>query len=146
MKASWSLVVCAFALVLAGSSVAGSAWFTNLEQAQAVAVEKQVPILIDFTGSDWCGWCIRLDKEVFSKAAFQAYAIDHLVLVKIDFPRKKLPAAEAATNQDLARQYAIRGYPTIVLTDAAGKELARTGYRPGGPDAYVKHLQEILNK
>jgi len=121
-------------------------WGTDFEKAKASAAEKGLPILIDFTGSDWCGWCIRLDKEVFSKAEFQGYASANLVLLKIDFPRKKLPAAEAASNQELAKTYGIQGYPTIVLADAEGKELARTGYRPGGPDAYVAHLKELLKK
>jgi len=146
MKTLCALAVGLVALAAPLRVAADELWMTDLGQAKIQAAEKGIPILIDFTGSDWCGWCIRLDKEVFSKAEFQDYAKVSLVLLKIDFPRKKLPEAEAAANQALAKKYGIQGYPTIVLADAEGKELARTGYRPGGPQAYVEHLKGLLKK
>jgi len=121
-------------------------WLTNYEQALKVATEKNLPVLVDFTGSDWCGWCIKLDKEVFSKDAFKTYAKDSLVLLKIDFPRRtKLPKDEAARNQELAEKFGIRGFPTILLLGADGKEKARTGYQRGGAEAYVAHLKGLLD-
>ena len=138
------VAVCAFAAPLLAAD--GDIWITDFAKAKEQAAAKSVPILVDFTGSDWCGWCIKLDKEVFSQAEFQEYAKDSLILVKIDFPRKKLPEAEASANKALEKQFNIEGYPTIVLVDATGKELARTGYRPGGPAAYVTHLKDLLKK
>jgi thioredoxin-related protein len=99
--------------------------------------------MLDFTGSDWCGWCIKLKKEVFSQEAFQEYAESELVLVELDFPRNKLQSDELkAQNQALAQKYGVRGFPTIILLSPEGELIARTGYRPGGAEAYVAHLKE----
>jgi len=119
-------------------------WLTDYDQAIKVATEKKLPILVNFTGSDWCGWCIRLDKEVFSQAAFKAYAKDNLVLLKLDFPRKPLPKEQADRNQALADKFKIEGFPTIVLVNADGKETQRTSYKSGGAEAYVTHLKALL--
>ncbi len=120
-------------------------WLTDFQQARKTAAEKNIPILADFTGSDWCGWCIRLTKEVFSTPEFKAYADEHLVLLKIDFPRSvKQSDALVKQNRELQQRFGIRGFPTIILLDAEGKELARTGYRPGGAEAYVAHLKGLL--
>ncbi len=132
------------ALVINLSAKAGSIWLNNMEKAREAAASRSLPILIDFTGSDWCGWCIKLDQEVFSTEMFSSFAKDNLVLLKIDFPKgTPLPPEESAVNQMLIRQYGVHGFPTIILADAEGKELARTGYRRGGPEEYIKHLQEI---
>ena len=120
-------------------------WHTDFEKAKAIAKAEKRPMLIDFTGSDWCGWCVKLDKEVFSKDEFKEYAAENLVLVELDFPRKKAQsAAEKAQNAALAKKFEIRGYPTILLIDADGKEIARTGYQKGGPKSYVRHLEKLL--
>ena len=127
-----------------GDSMHG-AWELNFEQAQARAKAENKPMLLDFTGSDWCGWCIRLDKEVFSQPEFKAYAAESLVLVELDFPRGKEQSAEIkAQNKALAKKYSIRGYPTIVLLTAEGELIARTGYKRGGAENYVAHIKEIL--
>jgi len=142
-------VIC-LALILVGLLVPvvqaeDSLWLTDFAAAKKAAAEREVPILVDFTGSDWCGWCIRLKEEVFNQEAFVAYAKDHLVLLMLDFPmRKELPEALREQNEALREQFRIRGFPTILLLDAKGEELARTGYRRGGPGAYVEHLQELL--
>ena len=120
------------------------AWLTDFEVAKKMATEKGRPILADFSGSDWCGWCIKLDNEVFSKPAFQAYAKDSLILFLADFPsRKKLPEATQKQNEALSKTYGIRGFPTVLILDAEGKVLAKTGYQRGGPEAYVAHLKEL---
>jgi protein disulfide-isomerase len=137
------------AILIMGGALHASAtgWMTDFEKAKATAAEKKVPIVANFSGSDWCGWCIKLDKEVFSKAEFLAYAKDNVVLLGLDFPSRKPQDADIAKqNKALAKKYGIRGYPTILLLDATGKELARTGYRKGGPEAYVKHLKALLTK
>lgn len=134
-------------LLLGGvaASEAGGNWLTDFEEAKKQAKEQGVPILADFTGSDWCGWCIKLKKEVFSQEAFQAYAKDNLVLLELDFPRRKeIPAETRKQNEALMKEFGIRGFPTILLLDAEGKELDRTGYRRGGAEKYVAHLKELL--
>ena len=96
--------------------------------------------------SDWCGWCIRLAEEVFSQDLFKKYAEENLVMLKLDFPRNIAQSDELKQqNSMLQRQFGIQGYPTIVLVDEEGKEIARTGYRPGGAADYVSHLKELLN-
>jgi len=120
-------------------------WMTDFEAAKAKAAAENKPMLVDFTGSDWCIWCVKLDDEVFSKPGFQDYAKANLILVEIDFPRKKEQSAELKQqNNALAQKYAVRGYPTILLLDAKGEVLAKTGYRKGGPDQYVEHLRGLL--
>lgn len=113
-------------------------WLTDYEQARAEAGTSEKPILINFTGSDWCGWCIKLKDEVFHTAEFQEWAAENVILFEADFPRRKsLPAEMQQQNQALAQQYGIRGFPTLLLVDEKGKVLAKTGYVPGGPSAFI---------
>lgn len=126
---------------------AESQWGTSFEAAKKVSAERGIPILADFSGSDWCGWCIKLEKEVFSKAAFKDYAKTNVVLLLVDFPRRKTLGTELKSqNQKLAQTYGIEGFPTVLLLDSTGKELARTGYQPGGAEKYVEHLKSLLKK
>lgn len=132
-------------LTAAVAKTGEAAWLIDFEEAKKQAAEKNLPILADFSGSDWCGWCIKLDKEVFSKDEFKAYAKENLILFLADFPsRKKLPADVKAQNDKLAKEYGIRGYPTVLLLDAKGKVLERTGYQKGGAAAYVEHIKGLL--
>lgn len=120
-------------------------WIENWDMALKTAQETGRTVLVNFTGSDWCSWCIRLSGEVFTKKEFQVYAAENLVLLKLDFPRNIAQSPELKKqNNDLQRQFGIQGYPTIVLVDAEGKEIGRTGYREGGAIPYVQHLQEII--
>ena len=120
-------------------------WWVDFEQAQAAARAQNKPMLLDFTGSDWCGWCIKLDKEVFSQPEFKAYAAESLVLVELDFPKRKpQSAAIQAQNEALAEKYGIRGFPTILLLTPEGELIERTGYMRGGAATYVAHLKAIL--
>ena len=144
------LIQTGFVIVLAAgvwaSTVrADDAWGTDFDAAKQAAAERKVPILVNFTGSDWCPWCVRLDREVFSQDAFKDFAKTNLVLFVADFPQDK-PQSDTvvAQNQKLEAQYRVEGFPTILLLDASGGELARTGYRPGGADAYVDHLRSLI--
>ncbi|MDD3096152.1 MAG: thioredoxin family protein [Candidatus Cloacimonetes bacterium] len=122
-------------------------WIENWDLAIASAKELNRPVLVNFTGSDWCIWCIRLSKEVFTKDEFIDYAKNNLVLLKLDFPHKlQQSAALKQQNDTLAKQFGIQGYPTIVLVNQEGKEIQRTGYQPDGAAKYVEHLQEILSE
>jgi thioredoxin-related protein len=120
-------------------------WLTDFTKAKAEAAARKVPILADFSGSDWCGWCMKLDHEVFTQPEFQTYAKEHFVLFLADFPSHKSQTDMVKKqNQKLAEHYGIQGYPTVLLLDATGKVTARTGYHPGGAAAYVKHLQALV--
>ena len=122
-------------------------WLTSMGEAMAIARRERKVILVNFTGSDWCGWCIRLHKEVFSQKPFLDYAARHLVLLTVDFPRNKWQTpAQKRENADLARRYGIRGYPTILLLDPDGRVIGQTGYRKGGPVSYVNHLRALLRR
>ncbi len=137
----------------ANSEIAGAetgpyipgAWIEDWDLALASSKELDRPILINFTGSDWCGWCVRLKNEVFSQKEFDSYAKENLVLLKLDFPRSIAQSDELkAQNSTLQKQFAIQGFPTIVLVNSEGKEIKRTGYREGGAAAYVEHIKDLL--
>jgi len=109
-------------------SFAATGWTDNYEKALAQAKTEKKLVLLDFTGSDWCGWCIKLDKEVFSKADFKTFAKDNLVPVTLDFPHgKKLPKHTADQNAKLKGEHGVKGFPTIVLLDADGKAINKWG-------------------
>lgn len=134
-------------LVTSLSAQAASHWETDFDKAQGLAAKTGKVMLLDFTGSDWCGWCIRLKEEVFSKKNFQAYAKDKLVLVQVDFPRKKGQSKELKEqNRTLAEKYGIRGYPTIILLSPDGEFMQQTGYQAGGAEAYIEHLEALISQ
>ncbi len=123
-------------------SAADLEWHTDLAKAQAKAKAENKRVMIDFTGSDWCGFCIKLHKEVFATPEFAEYAKKNLVLVEIDFPRSKPQSAEVkAANKKLQDQYKVGGFPTLVVLDGAGKKLGEiVGYGGGGPKAVIAKL------
>jgi len=107
-------------------------WLEDFEAAKTQAAAEKKHILLDFTGSDWCSWCVKIDKEIFAKADFKAFSVKNLLLVELDFPQgKQLPAVLKAQNDSLGRQFKVDGYPTLVLLDPAGKEVGRwVGFKP----------------
>ena len=134
-----------FFLTATMALAADNLWQTDFAAAKAKAAQEHKLLLLDFTGSDWCGWCKKLEKEVFSQKLFQDKAPKDFILVRLDFPQKtKLDEKLTAQNQALAKTYGISGYPSIILVDAEGVELARTGYKAGGPKAYLEHLQGFI--
>jgi protein disulfide-isomerase len=119
-------------------------WTTDYKKAVEQAKSEKKLVLLDFTGSDWCGWCIKLNKEVFSQEKFKEYAKANLVLVEVDFPRAKEQSAELKKqNQDLQDKYKIEGYPTIIVLNGDGKKVGELGYMPGGPDVFVAELAKL---
>ena len=119
-------------------------WMTDYKAALEKANREEKRVLLNFTGSDWCGWCIKLDREVFSTHEFMAYANQNLVLVKLDFPKKKkLPELLQAQNKGLAKRYRIRGYPTIIILNSRGKSVGKLGYTRGGPKAFIKEVEKL---
>lgn len=131
----------------AASSSSSDIWTTDVPAALKRAAKEKKDVLLDFTGSDWCVWCVRLDSEVFGKDAFVKEAPKRFVFVKLDFPRKtKLPAELQKQNQEWLEKLGVQGFPTIILADAKGRPYAKTGYREGGPEAYLTHLKELAEK
>jgi thioredoxin-related protein len=121
-----------------------SEWLTNMEIAMAQAKKENKDILIDFTGSDWCGWCTKLKAEVFSQPVFKKQAPEMFVLVKLDFPQTiPQPDNVKEYNRKWMEKFGVRGFPTIILTDAEGNRYAQTGYQQGGAEKYIDHLKEI---
>jgi protein disulfide-isomerase len=131
-------------LLLSGWAAAAQGWQTDLGVAQAKAYAENRFVLLNFTGSDWCGWCIRLRDEVFSKPEFENFATRNLVLVEVDFPRRKaLSPAQRQANAALAAKYFVQGYPTIVLLNSKGDKVGELGYMQGGPGPFINAIREM---
>tara|TARA_Y100001978_G_scaffold202657_1_gene224572 strand:- start:5608 stop:6075 length:468 start_codon:yes stop_codon:yes gene_type:complete len=128
-------------------------WHEDLNKAIEVSQKENKPLMLFFTGSDWCGWCIRLQKEVFFKPEFTKWAQKNVVLVELDFPRRKAQTdAIKSQNALLQQQFQVRGYPTVWFVKAtpnsAGQvnlsQLGKTGYVKGGAVAWVSGANQIL--
>lgn len=117
---------------------------TDFEAAKTKAKQDGKDLLIDFTGSDWCGWCIKLKKEVFEQDIFKASVPKNFVLVEIDFPRN-VEQAEVLVKQntELRDRFSVSGFPTVILSDAEGRPYAKTGYQRGGAEVYITHLTKL---
>jgi thioredoxin-related protein len=139
------VVVAAVSLVFAGLSRAESDWLRDFSKAQEEAKANHKLLFLNFTGSDWCGWCIKFDKEVLSQPQFKNFAHDNLVLVELDFPRRKSQPTEVKKqNVQLAQQYEVLGFPTIVVLNSSGQKVWQfDGYFPDGPDAFIQQLQKL---
>lgn len=128
-------------------SLFGQDWQTDFELAKKIAGEKNQPIVLVFQGSDWCAPCMKLDKEIWSSDEFKAYAKDHFVMLKADFPRKKantLSEEQQKKNNRLAEKYNLNGYfPYVVVLDKNGKVLGETGYEKTTVTEYIKILESF---
>jgi len=124
---------------------AESGWLNDYKKAQEEAKASNKFLLLDFTGSDWCGWCKKFDKEILSQSQFQDYARENLVLVELDFPRAKPQSPELRRqNQELANQYQVQGFPTIVVLNGDGQKLWQyDGYFSDGPAAFIAQLEKL---
>jgi len=124
---------------------AESTWLNDYKKAQQEAKASNKYLLLDFTGSDWCGWCKRLEKEILSQSQFENYARENLVLLEVDFPRAKPQSPELRKqNQELAQQYQIEGFPTIVVLNGDGQKLWQyDGYFPDGLAAFIAQLEKL---
>jgi len=128
-------------------------WHTDLSKAVPLSIEQNKPLLLFFTGSDWCGWCIRLKREVFAFEKFKTWTDSNVVLVELDFPRRKqLPANIQKQNRELAGVFAVRGYPTVWLVTPQVLENNKInfikhgtlGYVAGGPDKWIPTAEKFL--
>jgi len=129
-------------------------WQTDINAAIKVSEKTKKPLLLFFTGSDWCGWCIRLQNEVLKTPEFAKWAKDNVVLVELDFPRRAPQTPEIKKqNNELQQAFGIQGYPTIHFAKATNKSgktnfegIGSTGYVAGGPSAWLAVANGILKK
>ncbi|MGE0494251.1 MAG: thioredoxin family protein [Vulcanimicrobiota bacterium] len=134
-----------FACQKAGPAVHSEGWLTSYEEAVQQSKETGKPILMDFTGSNWCGWCIKLRKEVFDTPEFAKWADENVVLLELDFPQGVEQAPELkAQNQALLEKYQVEGFPTILFVTSEGKVLGRYGYDAGGPANWTTKASEMI--
>jgi protein disulfide-isomerase len=142
------LIVLLAATVFWQVNAAESIWLTDLPKAQAQAKAENKIVLLDFTGSDWCGWCIKFKKETLDTAEFQAYAATNVVLVELDYPHKKVQSDDLKkANAALQDQYKIEGFPTLIVLDKNGQEIGRqVGYAKGGPQAFIAKIEAFKKK
>jgi thioredoxin-related protein len=146
MKRLLGLVVMAW-FTLGFAHAAEAAWLTDYQEAKKQAAAENKPLVVNFTGSDWCIWCVRLDKEVFSQPEFVEYAKDNVVLLKLDFPRgKPQSAAEKKQNEELAGTFGVEGFPTIIVLDAEAKPVGKLGYQKGGAAKWIESLEKVTKK
>jgi thioredoxin-related protein len=136
----------AFVLLVA---VSGPEWLVNFDSAQGAAVQQNKYILLNFSGSDWCGPCIKMKKEVFESESFLSLAEKHLVLLRADFPRAKknqLSKDQTKHNETLAEKYNPEGkFPFTVLLDSNGKVLKEwDGYVFSSQDKFIADLQDTI--
>jgi thioredoxin-related protein len=130
-------------------------WYTDVKEAIKVSNKEKKPLLLFFTGSDWCGWCIRLQKEVLTTPEFSKWAKESVVLVELDFPRRTAqPEAVKAQNNELQQVFGVQGFPTVYFANAkTNKEgkinfegLGSTGYVAGGPSAWIASAEPFVKK
>ena len=144
-----NLVLIAILFLAAAGVASAGDWQTDYGKALETAKAQDKRVLLDFTGSDWCGPCMQLKQRVFSRSEFAGYAEKNLVLVEVDYPQRKKQSAEVVKqNERLARQYGIeeKGYPTIVLLDPAGKVIREfTGYDGETPAQFIAWVEGKKN-
>lgn len=144
MKKLIAPILLLFAVV---STLSAQDWKTNFDEAKAEAQKEDKKLIMVFQGSDWCAPCMKLDREIWSSDTFKAYAKDHYVMLKVDFPRKKdnaLSEEQQAQNGELAETYNKKGFfPFVVVLDPQGQVIGETGYKHISPDEYIKHLNSL---
>ena len=140
-------------LLLAGISTANAqeevVWYADFDLATVAAKEQGKDLLVDFTGSDWCGWCIKLDEQVFEHQAFLDGVNADLILVKLDYPsgdEAKAKVPNPARNEELKSQYAVSGFPTVLLMTSEGEVFGTTGYQDMTPEEYVADLKRLTTE
>ena len=131
-----------FALAVYAKTSTPEGWLDDYDAALKKAADENKHIVVDFSGSDWCGWCKRLDKEVFATDEFKKAASEKYVLLMVDSPMKKslLTPKAAKENPKLVEKFGVNGFPTVVVLDPKGEEVCRLGYEKGGPAKYIEKL------
>lgn len=140
-----SLICCSQFLHAADGNNGKIAWLTSYEQAVNEAKSSSKFIVLFFTGSDWCGWCNKLEDEVLDTQEFADSVGNKFIFVKLDFPLyKSIDPQLAGQNKQLQRKYDVKGYPTLIILDSNQQQIGVTGYRAGGPSQYANHLLDMI--
>ena len=123
-------------------------WFVDAKKAMEAAKKENKSVIMNFAGSDWCTWCIKLEGEVFSKREFHKAALKEFVFLKLDFPsdKSKQSKEEIEQNNALKSKFGVSGFPSIYICDTKGRPFAKTGYQAGGPKKYLAHVQGFRKK
>ena len=155
MKTIITAALFLFITSISFSQESGLKWHTDLNAAIKIAQKEKKPIMLFFTGSDWCGWCMRLQKEVFYTDEFKKWAKENVVLVDVDFPRNNQQTqATKDQNNLLQKQFSVRGYPTVWFVKPEktkeGKynlpQYGSPGYLAGGPENWINTAKGILQE
>ncbi|HJS01400.1 MAG TPA: thioredoxin family protein [Flavobacterium sp.] len=148
-------LIAVFFIGLVSTQAQELKWHTDVKEAIAIGNKENKPLLLFFTGSDWCGWCIRLQKEVLTTPEFTKWANEKVILVELDYPRKSSQSAEVKQrNNEIQTAFGVQGYPTVYFAKAATtpegrvnfQGLGKTGYVPGGPVAWLEVANGILSQ
>jgi protein disulfide-isomerase len=143
------LCVSSFGLIAeqATSGRATIKWLTNYEQAVQQSKASSKPLVLFFTGSDWCGWCNKLDEEAFETADFASAAGNKFIFLKLDFPLYSNQDQQTkAQNKELQQKFDVRSFPTVIVVDPKkNQQIGVTGYRPGGGKSFADHLNKLVN-
>jgi len=139
MKHPYRILTAVAAAFLLSAAARAAAWTEDYSKALETAKKEHKLLLLDFTGSDWCIWCKRIDADVFETQKFKDFADQKLVLVTVDFPRQAKQADDVkAQNKALNDKYGIEGFPTLIVLDGDEKVVFKqVGYEEGGPDAFI---------
>ncbi|RCW36050.1 thioredoxin family protein [Marinilabilia salmonicolor] len=141
------IIFSLFVTVIFVNGIQAQNWLTDFNEAKVISEKKDIPILLVFSGSDWCAPCIKLDRNIWQSRTFIEYSKDHYVLLRADFPRNKgnqLSKEQLKKNEALAEKYNTRGFfPLVVLLNSSGQVLGTTGYKNVSPSEYIKILESL---
>jgi thioredoxin-related protein len=143
------ILIVFFFIGITASQAQELKWYTDVKEAITVSNKEKKPLLLFFTGSDWCGWCIRLQKEVLKTPEFNKWAQENVVLVELDFPRRTAQSDEIKKqNNELQQVFGIQGFPTVYFVNGKTnfEGLGSTGYVAGGPAAWIAVADPFVNK
>lgn len=151
MKNILFIIILTLSISINAQENNGLVWQTNAQEAINESLITNKPVLMFFTGSDWCGWCIKLQKEVFITGEFIEWASDY-ILLELDFPkRKKIEPEIAQQNAQLQNMLKVRGYPTVFIIQPEKNEnninlkaIAKSGYVAGGPEKWIESIEKFI--
>ena len=148
MKTLITIALAASALAAGAKTSTPAGWTDDYDAALKRAAAENKLVLADFSGSDWCGWCKKLDKEVFDTDEFLKGATNEYVLLMVDTPQDQELLSEKAKKQNpkLVEKYKVRGFPTVLVLDAKGEVVFQGGYEKGGPKKYLKMLKRSVKE
>ena len=141
----WIRIISISIFLLSAQMSYAFTWLMNYEEAVNLAQHTSKPMVLYFTGSDWCGWCQKLEDEVLNTREFSQAVGDKLIFIKLDFPMyTSLPSGLKAQNQQLQEKFSVQSFPTLILLDSEQRQIGITGYRKGGPREYTSHLFKMV--